>query len=120
MAEIRSMRPIEVADAGEGVVILRQSHGHPQDADVIELTRDQLPLVIQWLREGVGLGDEERGRPPLEEVRQLARRVRRLEEAARAGGGDAGVLEALRVALEWAAGDADLSPRDWLRRRGTV
>jgi hypothetical protein len=121
MAEIRSMRPIEVADAGDGVVVLRQSHGHPQDADVIELTRDQLPLVIQWLREGAGLGDEEAGAPPPpDEIRQLARRVRRLEDAAREGGADAGVLEALRVALEWAAGDAELSPRDWLRQRGTV
>lgn len=120
MAGVRSMRPIEVAEAGDGVVLLRQSHGHPQDADVIELTRDQLPLVIEWLREGAGgAGEEEPGAPSRDEIRQLARRVRRLEEAAREGGGEAAVLEALRVALEWAAGEADLSPREWLRQRGT-
>lgn|GEM_PF-4692831 len=119
MAPTRAMRTLEVGSGGEGLVVLRQSHGHPQDADVIELTCDQLPLVIGWLREAAGLGEgeePEEGPRSRQELRELARRVRRLEQAAE-GGDQASVLEAIRVTLEWAAGDADLSPRDWLRAR---
>jgi len=111
------MRPLEVQSSEEGGVVLRQALGLPEDPDRVEISRDQLPIVIQWLREAAGLpaedpeaSGEDQG-PRRREARELARRLSRLEADTN---GTGGALRAIRVALEWAVGDSDLSPREWL------
>lgn len=113
----RRMNPIEVRSGErEGDVLLRQALGHPEDPDTIEISGDQIPILLAWLREAAGLAAEETSAPESrgEEIRRMAARFRAMEEAAGAHGGERSVIRGIRVALEWAAGDSKRAPDAWV------
>jgi hypothetical protein len=113
----RRMRPIEVQSGErEGDVVLRQALGHPEDPDTIEISGDQIPILLAWLREaaGVGAGDPPKPASREEEVRAMAARFRSLEKAAGGSRGERSLLEAIRIALEWAGGESERPPDAWL------
>lgn len=115
----KRMRPVEVSSGEDGSVLLRQAHDHFDDAEPIDLTPEQLPTVLRWLREAAGLPEEgEGGSARGDEIRAMARRFRQLEQAAGSNPeASDGVLTAIRVALEWASGESALSPQEWLFQR---
>jgi hypothetical protein len=113
----RRMRPIEVQSGErEGDVVLRQALGHPEDPDTIEISRDQIPILLSWLREAAGLGGTDPASPLSreEEIREMASRFRGLEQAAGGSRDGRSLLRGVRIALEWAGGESELAPDAWL------
>ena len=110
----KSMKEIEVYTDSEMVVLRQPNEAVDGGCEMIWLSPDQVPVVIEWLREAAGLPTGTGGRKP-EEVRSQAHMFRRLEPAAAGGPQDRGSsIEGIRVALEWAAGESDLAPDVWL------
>lgn len=113
----RRMKPIEV-QSGEhdGDVVLRQALGHPEDPDTIEISGDQIPILLAWLREAAGITAADPARPASREeaIRQMAARFRALEQAAGGSRGERSLLQGIRIALEWAGGESEEAPDAWL------
>lgn len=113
----RRMNPIEVRSGEQdGDVVLRQALGHPEDPDTIEISRDQIPILLAWLREAAGIAGGEEPAPESrgEEVRRMAARFRAMEQAAGTGAGERSLIQGIRVALEWAAGESKRAPDAWV------
>lgn len=113
----RRMKPIEVQSGEhEGDVVLRQALGHPEDPDTIEICRDQIPILLAWLREAAGTAAADATGPASreEQIRGMAARFRALEKAAGPSRSERSLLEGIRIALEWAGGESERSPDTWL------
>jgi hypothetical protein len=110
----KSMNEVEVSQTETGSVRVHQYHDEDSKEYGVVLAREQVPLVVEWMLEAAGHTPAEGGRKR-EELRAQAHLFRRLEGAAAGGPTDQGsAIEAIRVALEWAAGESDLSPDEWL------
>jgi hypothetical protein len=111
----KSMNEVEVSQTESGSVRVHQFHDEDSQEYGVVLAPDQVPLVVEWMLEAAGHAPAAEGGRKREELRAQAHLFRRLEGAAAGGPTDRGsAIEAIRVALEWAAGEADLSPDEWL------
>lgn len=115
----KSMKDVLVStNDDKGLLTLEQDDPDPEAPSYrhIELSFAQVPIVAQWMLEAAAGGSVEgAARPSLTELRSHAHLFRRLEAAAAGGPQDRGSpIEAIRVALEWASGESDLSPDAWL------
>jgi hypothetical protein len=109
------MNEVEVSRTETGSVRVFQYHDLDSEEQGVVLACDQVPLVVEWMLEAAGHALSAEGGRKREELRAQAHLFRRLEGAAAGGPTDQGsAIEAIRVALEWAAGESDLSPDEWL------
>ena len=110
----KSMNEVEVSRTETGSVRVHQFHDEDSQEYGVVLAREQVPLVADWMLEAAGYSPTAEGGRKREELRAQAHLFRRLEGAAAGGPTDRGsAIEAIRVALEWAAGESDLSPDEW-------
>ena len=112
----RSMNPVQVELREDGEIWISQA-SDDAGAHSVAITAEQAPVLIAWLQEAAGLEPKaltERA-PTYEEIRTAARMFRRLEERQPGGPQEHdSAMEAVRVALEWASGESEFAPDEWL------
>ena len=116
----RCMAELEVTTEG-GNVILRQFNyrfeAEEGRSSEIQLSPDQIPLVIQWMRDAAGLSSSQSsgGSRKPEEIERMAALFRRLAPAIAGGPQDrASAADSMSATLQWAAGYSDVPPDAWL------
>ena len=113
----KTMNEVEVFAVDGGKICVDQFHDEDSQEHGVVLASEQVPLVTQWMLEAAGLSPAANGGRKREELRTQAHLFSRLERSAAGGPTDQGSpIEAIRVALEWAAGESDLSPDEWLHQ----
>lgn len=111
---IKSMYEVSVERTESGGIRIQQYHDLDDQETGVVLYPEQVPLVVEWILEAAGRSLPAGARKG-EELRAHAHLFRRLEAAGAGGPTDnESAIEGIRVALEWAAGESDLSPDEWL------
>lgn len=108
------MKAIEVSSDDDTVTLYQPCE--TDDGYTIWVSKDQVPLVAAWMHEAAGTTPISPGGRKLDEVKAQAHLFRRLEREAERERANVDVrvaYTAMRIALEWAAAESDLSPDEW-------
>jgi hypothetical protein len=116
--ESKSMRSVKVSSETGHIVIEQDQWDDSLESYVghrVEITFDQVPMIVDWLYQLSGVARDTSGARKGDQIATMAHLFRRLEKHGAGGPSDIGSrIEGIRVALEWASGESDLSPDEWL------